>query len=46
MKATQCCRRFPISLTPVKEPIGHPNWIYELKHNGFGGVLYVDRDQA
>jgi hypothetical protein len=30
----------------VKEPIGHPNWIYELKHDGFRGILYVDRDQA
>jgi bifunctional non-homologous end joining protein LigD len=33
-------------LTSVKEPIGHPNWIYELKHDGFRGILYVDREQA
>jgi len=33
-------------LTSLKEPIGHPNWIYELKHYGFRGVLYVDREQA
>jgi|SRR5262252_4674000 len=36
----------PSPLTSVKEPIGHPNWIYELKHDGFRGVLYVDRDQT
>jgi ATP-dependent DNA ligase len=33
-------------LTSLKEPIGHPNWVYELKHDGFRGILYVDRDQA
>jgi len=36
----------PSPLTSLKEPIGHPNWIYELKHDGFRGILYVDRDQA
>jgi bifunctional non-homologous end joining protein LigD len=36
----------PFSLTSVKQPIGHPNWIYELKHDGFRGMLYVDREQA
>jgi len=36
----------PSPLTSVKEPIGHPNWIYELKHDGFRGVLYVDHDLA
>jgi ATP-dependent DNA ligase len=36
----------PAPLTSVKEPIGHPNWIYELKHDGFRGILYVDRDHA
>jgi bifunctional non-homologous end joining protein LigD len=30
----------------MNEPIGHPNWIYELKHDGFRGILYVDREQA
>ena len=33
-------------MTSLKEPIGHPNWVYELKHDGFRGILYVDRDQA
>jgi bifunctional non-homologous end joining protein LigD len=47
MKATQCCRRFsPSPLTSLKEPIGHLNWIYELKHDGFRGILYVDREHA
>ena len=30
----------------LKEQIGHPNGVYELKHDGFRGVLYVDREQA
>ena len=33
-------------MTSLKEPIGHPNWVYELKHNGFRGVLYVVRGSA
>jgi len=36
----------PSPLTSLKEPVGDPNWIYELKHDGFRGVLYMDRDQA
>ena len=36
----------PSPLTSLKEHIGHPNWIYELKHDGFRGILYIDRDQA
>ena len=33
-------------LTSLKEPIGHPSWVCELKHDGFRGVLYLDRDPA
>jgi bifunctional non-homologous end joining protein LigD len=33
-------------LTALKEPIDHPNWLFELKHDGFRGMLYVDRDRA
>jgi bifunctional non-homologous end joining protein LigD len=33
----------PSPLTSVKETIGHPNWIYELKHDGFCGILYVEQ---
>jgi len=36
----------PSPLTFLKEPIGHPNWVHEVKHDGFRGILYVDRDQA
>ena len=36
----------PSPLTSLKEPIGHPNWVYELKHDGFRGILYVEREQA
>src|SRR6516164_9192113 len=36
----------PAPLTAMKEPIDHPNWLYELKHDGFRGMLYVDRGQA
>ena len=36
----------PSPLTSLKEPIGHPSWIYELKHDGFRGILYVEGDQA
>jgi bifunctional non-homologous end joining protein LigD len=32
--------------TALKEPIDHPNWLFELKHDGFRGMLYVDRDRA
>ena len=28
------------------EPIGHPNWIHELKHDRFRGILYIDPEQA
>src|SRR5262249_6800635 len=36
----------PSPLMSLKEPIGHPNWVHELKHDGFRGMLYVDREQA
>jgi ATP-dependent DNA ligase len=36
----------PSPLTSVKIPIGRPNWVYELEHDGFRGILYVDREQA
>jgi len=36
----------PSPLTFLKEPIGHPKWVNELKHDGFRGILYVDREQA
>ena len=36
----------PSPLTAMKLPIDHPNWFYELKHDGFRGMLYLDRDRA
>jgi bifunctional non-homologous end joining protein LigD len=30
----------------VKVPIDHPNWLYELKHDGFRGMLYTDRERS
>ena len=35
----------PSPLTATKVPSDHPNWLYELKHDGFRGMLYVDRDR-
>jgi bifunctional non-homologous end joining protein LigD len=31
----------PLTLTRLREPFDHPDWIFELKHDGFRGVLYV-----
>jgi len=36
----------PSPLTRMKQPIDHPNWLYELKHDGFRGMLYVDHERA
>jgi bifunctional non-homologous end joining protein LigD len=36
----------PAPLTAMKLPIDHPNWLYELKHDGFRGMLYIDRDRG
>ena len=36
----------PAPLASLKLPIDHPNWLFELKHDGFRGMLYVDRDRG
>ena len=36
----------PAPLASLKLPIDHPNWLFELKHDGFRGTLYVDRDRG
>ena len=36
----------PAPLVGLKLPIDHPNWLFELKHDGFRGMLYIDRDRA
>ena len=35
----------PSPLTSLKEPISHPNWVFEMKEDGFRGILYMDREQ-
>ena len=36
----------PAKLTQLKEPIDNPNWLYEIKHDGFRGVLHMDQEEA
>ena len=36
----------PAPLASLKLPIDHPNWLFELKHDGFRGMLYADRDRG
>jgi bifunctional non-homologous end joining protein LigD len=36
----------PITLKRLREPFDHPDWIFELKHDGFGGVAYVSRGEC
>ena len=36
----------PSKLTALPEPMTHPNWVYELKYDGFRGLLYSDRDNT
>jgi bifunctional non-homologous end joining protein LigD len=31
----------PLTLTLKREPFDHPEWLFELKHDGFRGVAYV-----
>jgi len=36
----------PSKLTSQPDPMGHPNWLHELKYDGFRGLLYKDRDNT
>ena len=36
----------PMRLRLVRQPFDDPDFIFELKHDGFRGLLYVDRDYA
>jgi bifunctional non-homologous end joining protein LigD len=36
----------PAPLTSLKLPIDHPNWLFELKHDGFRGMLYIDHERS
>jgi bifunctional non-homologous end joining protein LigD len=31
----------PLTLTRLRKPFDHPEWIFELKHDGFRGMAYV-----
>ena len=32
----------PMRLRLVKEPLDHPDYLYELKHDGFRAVVYIE----
>jgi bifunctional non-homologous end joining protein LigD len=32
----------PLTLTRLRKPFDHPEWIFELKHDGFRGVAYIE----
>jgi bifunctional non-homologous end joining protein LigD len=34
----------PLKLIRKAEPFDHPDWIFELKHDGFRSIAYVDPD--
>jgi bifunctional non-homologous end joining protein LigD len=34
----------PSKLTSLPDPMGHPNWLHELKYDGFRGLLYHNRN--
>ena len=36
-------RIHPMRLRLVREPFDHPDYIFELKHDGFRAVAYIDR---
>jgi bifunctional non-homologous end joining protein LigD len=31
----------PLTLRRLREPFDHPDWVFELKHDGFRGVAYI-----
>jgi bifunctional non-homologous end joining protein LigD len=34
----------PVRLSRAKEPLDSPEWIFELKHDGFRALAYVEKD--
>ena len=34
----------PLSLGRVREPFSHPDWLFEIKWDGFRALLYSDKD--
>jgi bifunctional non-homologous end joining protein LigD len=35
-----------MSLTWRREPFDHPDWIFEIKHDGFRAIAYVEQGSA
>jgi hypothetical protein len=33
----------PMPLTWRREPFDHPDWIFEIKHDGFRAIAYVEK---
>jgi ATP-dependent DNA ligase len=33
-----------LKLARLREPFDHPDWVFELKHDGFRSIAYVDGD--
>lgn len=42
----QLPRVSPLPLMRQREPFDHPDWICELKHDGFRGVAYISDGQC
>lgn len=36
----------PLTLTRRRDPFNHPDWIFELKHDGFRAVAYISGRQC
>ena len=42
----QLPRISPLTLTRLRQPFDHPDWIFELKHDGFRAVAYISDDSC
>ncbi len=36
----------PMKLSLIPEPFDHPDWLFELKHDGFRALTYIAEDQC
>jgi bifunctional non-homologous end joining protein LigD len=36
----------PLTLTRRREPFDHPDWVFELKHDGFRAVAYISEGEC
>ena len=39
-------RIVPLKLTLVRQPFDHPDWVFELKQDGFRGMAYIGGGQV